>query len=202
MKLKINTNKIIELKIQKHFEKIREIFQIHSDEYQEKLSQERLNLKTKAIEPPPAKKSVKASEKSKKSEKSEESDAESQKDQSKQENSDKDSESEGEKEKSLIDDNAIVIPVKSPTIVRTPTNVKLSKMDRVLNDISYLTGLGILTAEEAKNIQDFKKSSIKGIDEFIHFIWLKKHMNKCEEKHFEKGKLEFYLKHSQIKNNI
>jgi len=56
-----------------------------------------------------------------------------------------------------------------------------------MNDIAYLIGLGILTSQEAKLEDIPKRSSAKSIDEFIHFIWLKKHNAKVEDKRLQNG---------------
>ena len=179
--------KIIQMKIEKHFEKIREIFQMHSDEYQAKLAQERLNLKAKQEEVKPKPVSVK-------SKKTIKSDAQASEDESEgSEKSKSEEDAKTNKSKTAKSshrnedlDNAIVIP-QAQSMAKAETKVKLSKMDRVLNDIAYLTGLGILTAEEAKSAQNFKRSSAQGIDEFIHFIWLKKHLDDLEIKRLKRG---------------
>lgn len=194
---------IIRMKVEKHADKIRDIFQIHSDEYQEKLKeqqmleqqklkeQHRLKEEQKSAQ---AKSKAKASVKSKKSEKSKKAESE------KSEKSEKSDANESDKDKSDAEsddieresikasekDNATVMP-SSPSPFFQRVNVKLSKMDRVLNDIAYLTGLGLMTADEHTNKVETKKSSRKGINEFIHFVWWFKHRDQCDNIKYNSG---------------
>lgn len=175
--------KIIHLKIERHFEKIKEIFQNYSDEHQTKLAQERLNLKPKIISEKPVSKKSQKSDKSAKSKKDEESERSSKK--SEEEGEGEKDDQKSEKSASQLS-NAIILPQETKKL-ETETTVKLSKMDKVLNDIAYLTGLGIVTLKESKADDPPKRSSVKGIDEFIHFIWHKKHNNALEEKRLTRG---------------
>jgi hypothetical protein len=122
---------------------------------------------------------------SKKSEK-EEKDEDSKKSSKKSEDGEGEKDDEKSEKSDSIHSNAIILPQQTKKL-ETETTVKLSKMDRVLNDIAYLTGLGIVTHKESKADDMPKRSSVKGIDEFIHFIWHKKHDNVLEEKRLKRG---------------
>ena len=181
---KENFIKIVELKIEKHYEKIKEIFENHSEEFQQKLKEEeekkeeKVDLKSKQAE------SVRSiNNKSDKSESGNESEGEGKDD----EKSSKNEENKGGSEKGELsekkeDENAIVIPSPSSNTGIQKTNIKLNKMKEVLNDIAYLTGLGILTTAEASVDSKPKRSSAKGIDEFTHFVWKRLHILELKEK--------------------
>ena len=194
--LKKLLNKIIEMKIEKHYEKIREIFENHSDEYQERIKQE----EQEALKPktPTASKHSDHS-KSKKSEKSDKESESGDEDKSdgKESKNDEDKQSESEhehehdheeksdtSEKKEENENDMVIPLTTQSKGVQKTNVKLSKIKKVMGDIAYLTGLGIITAAEALNNPHPKRNSMDSINDFTHFIWMKNHIRKLQGKFY------------------
>lgn len=183
--IKDRYKRIIELKIQKHYEKIREIFENYSDEFQQRLAEQN---KPKEILNTPSKKSQRSkSAKSKKSKNnksgigSENDDKSSKKSEKSKTDNKSEKSSERPSKSSKKTENDIIIPVAPKSMGYQKTNVKLSKVSQVLRDISYLTGLGIMSSIEADSENKPKKSTETGIDEFIHFAWLKKHAHTIEQ---------------------
>ena len=177
---------MLRLKIEKHFEKIKEIFENHSDEFQARLAEEKRIASQPLVVPAHPKSAKNLSEVKSKKEKEhsgDDSEGEDEGEESEEEKDDENKEKASKKEKSEIakDENAIVIPVKQFK-QNIETKVKLSKMDKVINDIAYLIGLGMLTVQESNSNIKIKRSSAKAIDEFIHFIWKKKHDFLLEQK--------------------
>ncbi|CAI2367979.1 unnamed protein product [Moneuplotes crassus] len=176
---KENFKKLIELKIEKHHEKIKEIFENYMDTPPQK---EKIEEK-KDSQCDSDKKSDNDNES-----KTNSDDGKSSKSVSDKSESNKSDSKESNPNKTGPNFNQMAFPNASPGMGFKKTIVKLNKMGKILNDIAYLTGLGIMTAEESRSKNKPKRSSAKAIDEFTHFIWLEKHNKEIRQKQRERMK--------------
>ena len=192
--------KLIELKVAKHHEKLKEIFENYSEDTEAKEALEKLGLTDEQLKgiilflwyficdviDSKAQDDTK-SEKSN-GEKSNNNESQSDKSDDKSEKTDedksKDSKSKNDQEKSE-DPDAIVMPQN--TIAPVETKVRLNKLNKVLSDLAYLTGIGILSESEHKQSQNPKRSSEKAIDAFMYFVF-EKYMKDMSEKLRKHGK--------------
>lgn len=74
------------------------------------------------------------------------------------------------------------VVMRQKTLARPETKVTLEKIGRVLNDIAYLTGLGLVSEFDQKSNQRIKKSSPDAIDAFMYFVFEKFIMDEKEKK--------------------